>query len=32
MFIGREKELASLREFYEKDGIGIKNINPKADL
>ena len=26
MFIGREKELASLREFYEKDGIGMTVI------
>ena len=23
MFIGRERELASLKEFYEKDGIGM---------
>lgn len=28
MFIGREKELASLREFYEKDGIGMTVIYP----
>lgn len=26
MFIGREKELASLNEFYEKDGIGMTVI------
>lgn len=23
MFIGRERELASLKEFYDKDGIGM---------
>lgn len=23
MFIGRERELAFLKEFYEKDGIGM---------
>jgi len=23
MFIGRERKLASLKEFYEKDGIGM---------
>lgn len=26
MFIGRERELASLKEFYEKDGIGMTVI------
>ncbi len=26
MFIGREKELASLKEFYDKDGIGMTVI------
>lgn len=26
MFIGRERELASLNEFYEKDGIGMTVI------
>ena len=26
MFIGREKELESLKEFYEKDGIGMTVI------
>lgn len=26
MFIGREKELASLKDFYEKDGIGMTVI------
>lgn len=23
MFVGRERELASLKEFYDKDGIGL---------
>ena len=27
MFIGRERELASLKEFYEKDGIGMRVVN-----
>ena len=26
MFIGRERELASLKEFYDKDGIGMTVI------
>lgn len=26
IFIGRERELASLKEFYEKDGIGMTVI------
>lgn len=26
MFIGRERELASLKEFYEKDGIGMRVV------
>lgn len=26
MFIGREKELESLKEFYDKDGIGMTVI------
>lgn len=26
MFIGREKELESLKEFYDKDGIGMMVI------
>ena len=26
MFVGREKELVSLKEFYEKDGIGMTVI------
>ena len=26
MFIGRERELASLKEFYDKDGIGMTII------
>lgn len=26
MFIGRERELASLQEFYDKDGIGLTVI------
>ena len=25
MFIGRERELASLKEFYDKDDIKVKN-------
>ena len=26
MFIGRERELASLKEFYDRDGIGMTVI------
>ena len=26
MFIGRERELASLKEFYDEDGIGMTVI------
>ena len=26
MFIGRERELASLKEFYDKDGVGMTVI------
>ena len=26
MFIGRERELESLKEFYDKDGIGMTVI------
>ena len=37
MFVGREQELASLEEFYAKDGIGMTVIygrrsNPQRGL
>ena len=32
MFIGRERELASLKEFYEKDGIGMTVIYGRSKI
>ena len=32
MFIGRERELASLKEFYDRDGIGMTVIYGGKDV
>lgn len=32
MFIGRERELASLKEFYEKDGTGMTVIYGRSKI
>lgn len=32
MFIGRERELASLKKFYEKDGTGMTVIYGRSKI